>query len=77
VTDGLVWAKVRKVAGQGHHGVFHAWRESGPVCAQARRVDSGIAKLHRLKEPYRSCKDCKRILGGDPRIIPRHPLAVA
>lgn len=71
----MKWAKLKHY-GPGHSSKkYHAWRDGLAVCANGRKGE--IAKAQREAQPYRACLDCLRILGGDPRIIPRYPLAVA
>jgi hypothetical protein len=68
----LKWAKVARLGGH-CRGSFHAWRADGrSVCANGRR---GVqAKAKRDRQPVNACRECLRILGGDPRLIQRYPL---
>lgn len=65
------WAKLARLGGQ-YRGAFHAWGADGKsVCANGRR---GVkAKAGRQRQPFNACRECLRILGGDPRLIQRYP----
>lgn len=68
-----MWAKCDRGIGGHYRGVFHSWRPDGlTVCAPGRK--GTIAKFTREKQPVNACRECIRILGGDPRLIQRYPL---
>lgn len=72
-----VWAKA-KTPGKTTHGRFHHWQGGVSTCPQARDGAGPSRRAQRSKQPWNACRECVRILNGQPfGINQRHGASTA
>lgn len=71
-----LWAKARN-PGKGTRGPFHNWEDGVSTCPQARGGAGPSQRSRRTRRPWNACKECIRILNGQPPAMNRRHAATA